>query len=180
MRQHGFTMIEVMITIVILSVGLMGLAGLQARGITAQKEAYQRAQALVLVNDMASRVISNRPQAIAGSYLATGTNTRGRGFNGSATLGCAALTGNALDFCEWHNLLLGSATGSATLTGARGCVYDISVATPNTERAYLVAVAWQGYAPTAAPALDCGKNQYGANDAFRRVLTKIVTIPVLN
>lgn len=180
MSQRGFTMIEVMITIVILSVGLMGLAGLQARGITAQKEAYQRAQALVLVNDMASRILSNRPEAIGGGYTATGASTRGKGFNGSATLDCTALTGSALDFCEWHNLLLGSATDSVTLVGARGCVYDITGSTPNTERAYLVTVAWQGYAPTAAPALDCGQNQYGANDAFRRVLTKIVTIPVLN
>lgn len=180
MKQRGFTMIEVMITIVILSVGLMGLAGLQARGITAQKEAYQRAQALVLVNDMAGRILSNRPEALAGSYAATGTNTRGRGFNGNATLNCTALTGSALDFCEWHNLLLGSATGSVTLAGARGCVYDITGTTPNTERAYLVSVAWQGYAPTATPAIDCGEDQYGANDALRRVSTKIVTIPVLN
>lgn len=180
MKQRGFTMIEVMITIVILSVGLLGLAGLQARGITAQKEAYQRAQALVLINDMAGRILSNRPEALLGSYTATGANTRGSGFNSGAQLDCTGLASDDLDFCEWHNLLLGSSTGSTTLIGARGCVYDISGTTPNTERAYLVAVAWQGYAPTAAPALNCGQGQYGGNDALRRVITKIVTIPVLN
>lgn len=179
MRQRGFTMIEVMITVVILSVGLMGLAGLQARGITAQKEAYQRAQALILVNDMAGRILSNRPGAIAGSYVANGSDTRGKGFS-TGTLSCTTSPGSTQDLCEWHNLLLGSATGNSTLTGARGCIYDITGTTPNTERAYLVAVAWQGYATTAAPTVNCGQNQYGTNDALRRVATKIVTIPVLN
>jgi type IV pilus assembly protein PilV len=179
MKPQGFSLIEVMVTVAILSIGLLGLAGLQARGLAAQKEAYQRAQALALLKDMAGRIQSNRNEAKIGNYVATGANTRGTGYNGSAFEACAALVGRDLDLCEWHNSLLGAASGTATLTGARGCIDDITAATPNTMRAYRVAIAWQGYATTVAPSVTCGQGTYGANDARRRVVTINVTVPLL-
>lgn len=180
MTQRGFSMIEVMVTLVILSIGLLGLAGLQARGLAAQREAYQRAQALALLKDMAGRIHSDRTAAKAGSYVATGSSTRGTGYNGSAQANCSALASSALDLCEWHNGLLGAATGSGTLTGARGCIYDITAGVANTERVYRIAVAWQGFAPTAIPAVNCGVGAYGSNDAMRRVVTMNIAVPVLN
>ena len=54
--QGGATMIEVLITIVILAFGLLGLVGLQAKVQLAEVESYQRAQAVVLLNDMADRL----------------------------------------------------------------------------------------------------------------------------
>jgi type IV pilus assembly protein PilV len=178
MKTAGFTLVEVMVSVAILSIGLLGLAGLQARSLVAQKEAYQRAQALSLLKDMAGRIQSNRVEAKTGNYAATGTETRGTGFNGSARLACGDLTGKDLDLCEWHNALLGSTTGVATLNGARGCVEAIEAA--STARAYRVVVAWQGYAPTAAPSVECGRGAYGTNDAWRRVVTLNVTVPTLN
>ena len=56
-------MIEVLVTIVILTLGLFGLAGLQARMQTSEMESYQRAQALILLNDMANRITTNRSAA---------------------------------------------------------------------------------------------------------------------
>ena len=54
-RQAGFTMIEVLITFIILVVGLLGLIGLQVRSQQAEMESYQRGQALVLMQDMIDR-----------------------------------------------------------------------------------------------------------------------------
>ncbi|HEY0563491.1 MAG TPA: prepilin-type N-terminal cleavage/methylation domain-containing protein, partial [Methylophilus sp.] len=51
-KQQGSTLLEVLITIVILAIGLLGLAGLQSRLHVSEMESYQRAQALVLLNDM--------------------------------------------------------------------------------------------------------------------------------
>jgi type IV pilus assembly protein PilV len=65
-RQAGYLMMEVLITMFVLVIGLLGLAGLQARAHQAETESYQRVQALVLLRDMADRINANRarPRAI--------------------------------------------------------------------------------------------------------------------
>jgi type IV pilus assembly protein PilV len=177
MKSEGFSLVEVMVTVAILTIGLLGLVGLQTRGVIAQKEAYQRAQALSLLKDMASRIQANRTSGLTGAYVATGANSRGKGFNGSAMADCSAMTQTDLDLCEWHNGLLGSATGNATLSDARGCIESIAI--PNTSAAYRISVAWRGYAPTVAPLVTCGQGNYGPNDAIRRVVTMNVALPNL-
>jgi type IV pilus assembly protein PilV len=62
--QRGTTLLEVLVTLVILAIGLLGLAGLQTRLQVSEMEAYQRSQALILLNDMASRIASNRANAV--------------------------------------------------------------------------------------------------------------------
>jgi type IV pilus assembly protein PilV len=60
---------------VILAIGLLALAGLQARLHLLQIESYQRAQALILLQDMTSRVVNNRYAAasyVTGAPLGTG------------------------------------------------------------------------------------------------------------
>ena len=65
MLNRGFTLIEVLVTLVILMFGLLGIAGLMAKGQRVSFEAYQRQQALALANDMAERMRANRTQATA-------------------------------------------------------------------------------------------------------------------
>lgn len=177
-KNAGFSMIEVLITIVILMVGLLGLAGLQGRAMTAQMESYQRSQALILLKDMADRINANRLNAAA--YI-TGATPRGTDFNGSAALNCAGLVGSALDLCEWHNALLGAAEAQGgvnvgAMIGARGCITQTTAPAAGVASQYLVAIAWQGFNSTAAPAIVCGKDLYGANDALRRVVALPVNI----
>ena len=62
-RQRGISLIEVLITMVILAIGLLGLVGLQGRLQVLQMESYQRAQALMLLQDMSSRIALNRDDA---------------------------------------------------------------------------------------------------------------------
>jgi type IV pilus modification protein PilV len=61
MGQHGFTLVEVLVTVVILAVGLLGLAGLQAVSMRNNHSAYERTQAVQLAYDMADRVRANTP-----------------------------------------------------------------------------------------------------------------------
>ena len=61
--ERGITLVEVLVTMVILAIGLLGLVGLQARVQVLQIESYQRAQALMLLNDMAGRIANNRNHA---------------------------------------------------------------------------------------------------------------------
>jgi type IV pilus assembly protein PilV len=179
LAERGVTMLEVLITIVIVTFGLLGLAGLQARMQVAELESYQRTQALVLMQDMVDRITSNRKNAQ--QYVTAGVGT------GTVWADCSGMTGHEKDLCEWSNALLGAAEirdkGGANersvgaMIGARGCISN-PVATPPRE--FVIAIAWQGLTPTAAPAgSTCGEDQYGTNDAHRRVVVSRVIIACL-
>ncbi|MET0660859.1 MAG: type IV pilus modification protein PilV [Steroidobacteraceae bacterium] len=174
-RQRGTSLIEVLVTMVILAIGMLGLAGLQGRLGVAEMESYQRAQALVLLQDMASRIATNR--ADAASYV-TGTA------NPLAEAGvCPAAVGTRqeIDATQWCNALLGAAeisggSKAGAMIGARGCVEAL----PNNE--YLITVAWQGVSPVASPpaSIGCGQGAYDdakcPNDLCRRAVTTLVRI----
>lgn len=173
-KNAGFSLIEVLVTIVILMVGLLGLAGLQSRALTAQMEAYQRSQALILLKDMADRINANRKNAA--SYVAAlGTG---------AACPAAGATVASADLNEWCNALLGAAEvqGGAkvgAMIDARGCITQTVAPASGVPSQYLVAVAWQGLNNTAVPTITCGAGQYG-NEALRRVVALPVTIADLN
>ncbi len=175
--DKGFSLIEVLVTIVILVIGLLGLTGLQLRALTSQMESYQRSQALILLKDMADRIDNNR--ANAASYVTT--TPLGTGY-GSCT---ATGAGSADDMCEWSNDLLGAAEINTAgnpvgaMIGARGCIYQIAPAASGVPAQYVVAVAWQGLNNTAAPSVLCGQNQYG-NEALRRVVALPLSIATLD
>jgi len=169
-KNAGFSMIEVLITIVILMIGLLGLAGLQTKALTAQMEAYQRSQALILLKDMVDRISANRKNAA--SYVTE--------LNSAASCPAAGATVASVDLNEWCNALLGAAEVQDTakvgaMIGARGCITQTVAPASGVPSQYLVAVAWQGLNSTAIPAITCGQNQYG-NEALRRVVALPVTI----
>jgi type IV pilus assembly protein PilV len=58
-------MIEVLVSVVILLIALLGTAGLIARSGQSEMESYQRAQALTLLKDMVARINANRQAAPA-------------------------------------------------------------------------------------------------------------------
>lgn len=55
-KQTGFTLIEILVTVIVLSIGLLGLAGLQATSFKFNSTAYQRSQATSLAYDIADRI----------------------------------------------------------------------------------------------------------------------------
>lgn len=67
-HQTGFSLIEVLVSIIILSLGLLGMAGLQATGLKNNYSAHTRAQAAQYAYDMIDRMRANRVVAQAGSY----------------------------------------------------------------------------------------------------------------
>ena len=173
--ESGATLIEVLVAIVIVVIGLLGLAGLQARINLSEMESFQRTQAIVLMQDMADRIIANRKNAAA--YItATPLGT------GNPAGDCSALHVADKDLCEWNNALLGAAeTGAAgkigAMIGARGCIQQTVATMPQQ---YVISVVWQGLNPTIAPAaaLDCGTGAYG-DERLRRIMTTTVTMACL-
>ena len=106
-RERGATLVEVLVTIVILSFGLLGVAGLQVRMHLAQAESYHRSHAVLLIQDMVDRVNANRINAL--NYVTAAALGAGNGVRD-----CTGLTGAALDLCEWNNALLGTAESTAS------------------------------------------------------------------
>jgi type IV pilus assembly protein PilV len=198
-RRAGFTMIEVLVSLLIIVLGLLGLAGLQARMHQAELESYQRAQALILLYDIVDRINYNRATAscFAITTNANGTPYYGEGSSPLPACGASIVAHQAMAnaaMAEWDNTLKGAAetkggVSVGAMLGARGCVsYDATTelvdslgATISGTGVYTVAVAWQGSADTAAPTriddlgvavpVNCGNNLYGAETKRRAVTT---------
>ena len=174
-RGTGFTLIEVLITLIILSVGLLGVAGLQLTSLQNQLEAYQRAQAILLVEDMASRIRANAPAARTGEYIPA-TNY---GLDGTGNC-TSAMTTAVYDLCDWDNILAGEGVSVAgvdvgSVNAARGCIENIT-GTDFNETIIRITLAWQGNVATQAPISNCGENEYGDDDAFRRTISVDVVL----
>ncbi len=68
-------LIEVMIAVLVLGVGLLGIAALQATALRNNHSAMQRSQAVVLVNTLLDAMRANRSVAVAGGYVLARTCT---------------------------------------------------------------------------------------------------------
>lgn len=184
-RQRGVLLIEVLVTLVIVALGLLGLAGMQVQIQRAELDAYQRSQALLLLEDMGNRIMTNRTNAA--SYLVAASSPLGAG----ASCPTGTTTVAQLDLAQWCNALQGAAETSVVggvtttvggLVNGRGCVESVS-------GDYLVTVAWQGQAALSAPpaGVACGAGSYNggtgsncASDRCRRVVTTLVRIADLS
>lgn len=184
--QRGVTLVEVLVTLVILAVGLLGLVALQARVQVLQAESYQRSQALLLLKDIAGRIANNRNDAA--NYV-TGT---AEPLGGGAECPDPGATRAEADLAQWCNALNGAGevlggSNVGAMLGGRGCIEN-----PGPGE-FLVTVVWQGLAPLPAPvaepddvALDCGSGAYDgeegdpcSGDACRRVVSTVVIVPAL-
>jgi len=65
-RVRGFTLLEVLVALLVLSIGLLGLAGLQTAGLRNNHSAFLRSQAVALAYDALDRMRGNRDQALLG------------------------------------------------------------------------------------------------------------------
>jgi type IV pilus assembly protein PilV len=65
---RGFTLLEILIALVILSIGLLGVAGMQYASLRANHHAFLRSQATFLAYDIVDRMRANMAAAMAGSY----------------------------------------------------------------------------------------------------------------
>lgn len=176
--QLGLAMIEILVALFIVAFGLLGIAAFQSRLQTSEMEAYQRSQAIILLQDMVNRINTNRENATA--YLtATPVGVGHTPASDCGTLGTLA----ARDLCEWSHLLQGAAERAGTtrvgaMIGARGCVEQ----TAGITNEFRVTVAWQGLTPQSAPppSVTCGAGQYDggvcSQDRCRRVVTTLVRI----
>ncbi|WP_332814658.1 type IV pilus modification protein PilV [Ramlibacter sp.] len=173
--QRGATLIEILVSLLILMFGLLGLIGVMVQSQRAQLESYQRVQALLLVQDMVARINTNRVAAdcyVQAAAMGTGNNAVPDA--SACGVGTADQKTRATqDLTEWKSLLLGSAEVSGgsnvgAMLGARGCITKDAAT-----GVFQVAVVWQGSQTVGAPpaGITCGQGSYGADDAQRRAVS---------
>jgi type IV pilus assembly protein PilV len=76
-RPRGFTILEVLIALLVFSLGLLGMAGLLVISVKTNHSAYLRTQASFLAQSMGDRMRANVPRVWAGDYDGTYTGTTG-------------------------------------------------------------------------------------------------------
>ncbi|MET3379025.1 type IV pilus modification protein PilV [Variovorax paradoxus] len=100
--QHGVAMIEVLVAVLILSFGVLGLIGLQARAINVANDAEDRNQAALLADEIIAAMWINRSTTVAAADVTAWDTTVGSRLpNGDGTVtavpGDATLSGSAAD-----------------------------------------------------------------------------------
>ncbi|WP_406664376.1 type IV pilus modification protein PilV [Gallaecimonas sp. GXIMD1310] len=155
-RSKGFSLLEVLVALVVLSFGILGAVAMQLAAKRGSFGALERTQAMSLANDYIERARGNPIQ------LASYAGTIGTGHSVTAVASCtrgSTCTNTALadwDKYQWYQELLGGATQEggnnvAVLEDAVGCV---TVAA----NIMTVTVSWQSLHGTSDGAIDgsCG------------------------
>jgi len=115
--QRGFSLVEVLVALIVLSVGLLGIAAMYVETLRANRDALVRTQAIALASDLADRIRSNRLPA--NNYTGTGVNDRA-----------------IADLADWKTAV------ATQLPGGIGTVRFLDDGTATTPAQYMIEVAW--------------------------------------
>lgn len=133
--DHGFTLVEVLIALVVLSIGMLGIAALYLDTLQASRGALLRTQAVALASDLGDRIVANRNPANA--YDCAGDCVAGAG-------------GNAIAIADINGWLVAI---SDQLPSGTGAVRYIA-AGANAPAQYMVTVSWTDASDATASSYD--------------------------
>jgi type IV pilus assembly protein PilV len=133
----GFSLLELLVTLVVLSIGLLGLGLMQTTGLGLTKTAYSRTQAMMLASDIADRIRAN--EAAAANYVGNSATTPSSS-KPPCTAGstCPGPALAASDMADWSNRLL------LELPGGRGQILD-AAAVPAACKGYTATTVGVGF-----------------------------------
>lgn len=124
-RQSGISMIEVLVTMVIVAVGLLGAAAMVINGLESNRNAYLRTQASILAYDMADRIRANSGEAASYdgfSFDAGDDDLPDTPACYSSVDGCNAASMRNVDTAQWASALARSDGGVILLPEAQGTI----------------------------------------------------------
>lgn len=193
-KIRGFTLIEILVTLAIVLIGILGVFGLQTKATSVEFESYQRGQALALVRDMESRISASR--GLIDSYLTSNdlSSTSGSIYVGvDGTVVCDTIDPTEVaknQTCEWGESLTGASVKEGTskvgaMIGARGCLIRMEPPQSNSIADLYIVVVWQGVVAGSEPPADSIAGQQNcANDVnfgpgLRRGVSLRVMVPDL-
>jgi type IV pilus assembly protein PilV len=151
-KNNGFTLIEVLIATLVLAVGLLGLAGLQAAGIKNNLSAYNRSQATQLAYDMADRMRANKNESLdptTGNVIATSKYLTTTPANAAAQASCTTTTGCTGAQMAQNDLFQWNAALTGILTGGTGTITAVAAT-----QVFTVTIKWDDNRDGAVNASD--------------------------
>ncbi len=114
--QSGFSLIEIMVAAVILSIGILGVVSLQVIGMKGTHQSYMKQQAMAVVQSLTERMHSNKQGVIADNYKVDSAT-----FDCSVLPSCSSASSNCsvaeIATVDLHNIVCGYKKGSAPRTG---------------------------------------------------------------
>jgi len=132
-RQRGFTLLEVLIALLVFSIGLLGLAGLQVQGLKFNHDSYLRSQATLLGYDLLDRIRANSTTAATYEVNDSAITTVPTNCAASGTT-CSTAQMVAFDLYQWK-------TGIANLLpNGKGKVDEDTVNT--SPQNYIITITW--------------------------------------
>lgn len=131
-RQQGIGLVEILIAVVLISMGFLAAARMQVEGMRFSRSAYHQSQAYFLATEMIDRMRSNLDAVNAGLYTDQSTSASATD-PGCAVIQCGPPGIAAQDIYDWSthlHPLLGStgfvpALPSTTAIPARGQILDM-------------------------------------------------------
>lgn len=140
--NKGFSLVEVLIALIIMSVGMLGIAGLYVHGMQAGRTSMLRHHAVTLAGDVADRIRAN-PTAGAAYVATTGQD------NNCAALGanCSAAQMAAHDIFLWRQQALAFLPPFADNTEQVVVTFDANAVPPT----YVIRVRWDEPTPNSIP-----------------------------
>lgn len=140
-NTEGFALLEVLITVFVVAIGLLGVASLQVVGLREGYNAYLTTQATLLASDLADRIKLNRAGAANGGYILT----EDRPVDASAkdcadsTVSCTSAELASHDLYDWYH---------EDVPGSVQALLPVSMATVDCEfncavnRPYTITIRW--------------------------------------
>ena len=190
-RQRGVSLLEVLVALIILSVGLLGVASLQGMSKAASYQSYQRSMATNLVDGIIERIRAN-PTAAANYHtglsapLGDGTqSTPGTNCNSTACTGAQLATYDLWEFDQTiagAHITLADATKVGGLLNPKGCIV-FTAATGKTNTGQLsVILSWEGMMETTdaatSAAVTCGATAATTDKSRRQVVVNAYLVDV--
>lgn len=129
----GFSMIEVLVTLLVVALAMLGAVGLQAQSLRMGQGGQFRAQAVFLVGDLAERMEANKAGAIAGNYVVASSSTPTSTTNSCTSTVCVQDQLADADLAQWESAL------TQALPQASWSVTQTTAGNPTT---YTILVSW--------------------------------------
>lgn len=181
-QQRGVGLIEVLVAVLVLSVGILGLVSMQLTAKRTGNESVQRVTAVYLAQSLAEKMRMNKSQLPA-YVLDWPANDVPAADTDCDTADCTAAQLAAYDLDQWITELQGAAelrevAGSDISTGG---LLDPSACVTNNAGNVTIAIAWKGFRAMSNPSSStCGEDSglYGAENEHRQVMSVTTYISI--
>ena len=135
-KHQGFTLIEVLVSLLIMTLGIVGVLKMQTQSLKSNQRAYFRTQADLLSRDMLARMQANKMEARNGKYV---VDAKPASTPNCQTTECSAVQLRKWDLHQWYEQVEKQLpAGSATVEKFDG------------DNRYLISIRWDDYRTSQA------------------------------